>query len=925
MPPQSFLAPRTRGFICRSCLSRLHVPQRQWPPWMVRNATNDNGRSRPGKSNRPTPPDQPVIRFFDETPDGDRREIFDDEEEAFLESVGSEVDEMEQRRSRFLDHTKDDPDGYIDEDMEDAIQGRIDEEEGMEDINAANEHLEDLIQRIKSLSDKEVVTEEDRLQIRELLYNIKKPSSKAKPRDMEAVGSRYGMAPAPTLRKCIDHPIVPPDLLPPLDQTGQKVLSPKFPQKGSDSGSLDIKMPMKHFPESARKHINALHTSLLRASGTVDTQNSNFRKSVWKSYLMCRSALLSAPQKVPFGIWSGLWAVLSGVDPTDYVDRMAHVKYLGDDLQKAGVPMNLEQTLLYIEALLVHGDLDTATEFWERAGTEAGTSEMFGDYCDLGVKLFCQLGQLDQSLSTAELLLRTTDDPSAYRILLPIIQACLASQTSSAVEMAWEMYIRLRVNLGSQMEMSDYDTITLSFLEANQPDLALAAFKDMMLTPDMPKTLDSTAIYTSFAKTTDSPGLTAIKKGGLDHFDSRTLSSLPSKFNNKYFFGSWMKKLIGEGELDAARKVLDLMSHRRIRPDARHVNGLIGAWIRDGTAKNVALAEDMAWKMINTRLMFVNARSTKYELGGVLRTVESYGRPDGRSIFLTPSATIETFCILMQQYRRRQQSQALLDLFGTLQKAEIKPNTYFMNELLSMDSKSHRRDWVWKTYRSMTEYGGIHPDFETFTVLWHNLVQASQGVVRKRQERVEGFPTARQLFAEMMEHRTVLNRGEPVPQELYDSIVLGFSLVEDQAGTAVALKALLQYFNTAPNEGTARTIILQLARLGQTNEAGYKTRRLNLRNNATKERISNVTKIFHKFKQDRDEELLRRGVVFQNLSDQEKREEALLVLSDLLRFAFQTKAESEDRKIYTALEVSKRASLEMGVPECTPWVSHDGA
>lgn len=892
---------------------------------MVRNVTNDNGRSRPSKSSQPAPPHQPTIRFFDETPDGDRREVFDDEEEAFLESVESEIGEMEGRRSRFLRHTKDNPNGYVDEDMEDAIQGRIDQEEGMEDINMANEHLEDLIQRIKSLSDKDVVTEEDRLQIRELLDNIDKPSSMPKPRDIEDTTSRHRMVPPPTLKICIDHHIVPPDILPPIDQTSPKELSSKFPPKGSGSGSLDIKMPMKHFPESARKHINALHTSLLRASGTVDAETSNFRKSVWKSYLMCRSALLAAPQHVPFGIWSGLWAVLSGVDPTDYVDRMAHVKYLGDDLHKANMPMKLEQTLLYIEALLVHGDLDPATEFWEKAATEARTSEMFGDYCDLGVKLFCQLGQLDRAIVTAELLLQTTEDPSAYRILLPIIQACLASPTGSTIELAWEMYIRLRVNLGSQIQMSDYDIITLSFLEANQPDLALAAFKDMMLTPNMPTNLDSTAIYKSIGKTTGSPISTSITRSGLDHLTSRTLSSLPSKFNNKYFFGSWMKKLIGEGELQAAQKVLDLMSSRGIRPDARHVNGLIGAWIRQGTAKNIAAAEDMAWRMINTRLQFVKARSTKHELRGPLRPVESYGKPGSRSTFLTPSATIETFCILMQQYRRRQQSQALLDLFDTLQKAELKPNTYFMNELLSMDSKSHRKDWVWKTYKSMTECGGIHPDFETYTVLWHNLAQASQGVARKRQERVEGFPTARQLFAEMMEHRTVLNKSGPLPQDLYDSIVLGFSLGEDQAGTAVALTALLQYFDAAPTEGTARTIVLQLARLGQTNEAGYKTRRLNLRNSATKERISNVSKIFHKFKQDRDEELLRQGVVFQNLSSQEKQREALRVLSDLLRFALQTKTESEDRKIYTALEVSKRASQEMGVPECTPWVSHDEA
>jgi hypothetical protein len=47
--------------------------------------------------------------------------------------------------------------------------------------------------------------------------------------------------------------------------------------------------------------------------------------------------------------------------------------------------------------------------------------------------------------------------------------------------------------------------------------------------------------------------------------------------------------------------------------------------------------------------------------------------------------------------------------------------------------------------------------------------------------------------------------------------------------------------------------------------------------------------------------------------------EALLVLSYLLRHAFETKIASENREIYTALEVSKRAAEAMGVPECAPW------
>lgn len=112
-----------------------------------------------------------TVRYFEETPDGDRREVSGDPEEALLDSMRPELDEIDKRNKEILG--RDGAAGVADEDMEDAIQGKIDQEEDTRDIEMANNDLESLISRIRAISDKEVVTPEDRLKIREILFNIK--------------------------------------------------------------------------------------------------------------------------------------------------------------------------------------------------------------------------------------------------------------------------------------------------------------------------------------------------------------------------------------------------------------------------------------------------------------------------------------------------------------------------------------------------------------------------------------------------------------------------------------------------------------------------------------------------------------------------------------------------------------------------------
>ena len=160
--------------------------------------------------------------------------------------------------------------------------------------------------------------------------------------------------------------------------------------------------------------------------------------------------------------------------------------------------------------------------------------------------------------------------------------------TKDSQNRAWRVYEALRSNLGSEITMEDFDDVTALFLDADLTDRALDVFKDLMLSGENPK---KSSIAQDLVN-----GRSLVQKirTRLDLEDSRTLAALPLPFNNKFFFGKWIKKLIGEGHLDAAKKVLDLMSMRGIRPDARYMNGLIGAFYRDGPLGKQQLAEDLA-------------------------------------------------------------------------------------------------------------------------------------------------------------------------------------------------------------------------------------------------------------------------------------------------------------------------------------------
>ncbi|KAG4433551.1 hypothetical protein IFR05_010976 [Cadophora sp. M221] len=911
-PPQHLLASKIRGFVCRSCLSKLQPPQRQRIQWVSRSLTTDNVHSRQKGGTYP-----PSI--FEETHGEDRAE---DEAEFYDESIIQTLEEeVRARRKDAAEHGgvpksafryfEETPDG-VREEVKDDI-----EEENT--LAALEREIEDLKSGTGGLRERLVgdgsspLADELRAQILEIervdLENLSE-ADRLRLRKIVLRGLESG---TPSSSQATPKPRPATDIY----ETSSQLESTA---EGVDIAQ-DAIIPVNEFPVAQQSRVQQLNDALTRKPpvgrkrrgtrailGAAHTADKNYLLGVWRAYSLCRNALLGLGRVVPREIWMRLWNIFQ-VEGTHNLDRWARLKTLGDDIRKVGVRFEQDQILLHIEATFIEGNQNHAISYWKYSSAQRGSH-----YWELGARMLAQNCQADEALFAAESCLQQSEASTSFRLLLPIIRAYLDANTRTSIRRAWALYIRLRVSYSQYLTMEDYDIIISSFLAVNQSDLALGVFTDMMLTgqPSV-QDEDSTSQYRAATGTRDNLKSLNITLEELDWKSPRSLSKLPPRLNNKFFFGKWLKKLIGDGELEAAKQVLDLMESRRVQPSAIHLNGLIGAWFREGSEKSRALAENMAWRMIKARTDFVQQRNY---LNSSFRFVDSTDLPSSLSLSLTPPATIETFCVLIAQYRRRQKADRMTDLFEAFQKSGIPPNTAFMNELLLTNRRAHDKKSALETYQTATEEQGVAPDLNTYKVLWA-LLKKDVDPIRgpNRPGSSDRYGRCRNLFADMIS-KLSSSSTEAFPEDLYRLIVQTFSLAQDLAGTAVALGALQQRFEAYPDPETARIVVLQLARLGLKNELGVEPARLNTDLSMTRERIATVTSILQQFKDQRVEALLQKGIKFDELEGSALKEEPLILLSELLRFAERQVALEESG---STAEKSKLAAEAMGVPDCSAW------
>ena len=636
--------------------------------------------------------------------------------------------------------------------------------------------------------------------------------------------------------------------------------------------TLRIPAQQKAYVKQFNKSLEAV------AQDKLDLQRSLL---LWKWYLRCQQHVLGFSNIIPEDIWQILWDSQSNVP-----SHSRHLVMLARDMLSIQMPLTAAQWIKYIESLLADGDSGAAVAVWEDKRSNLGSnSEIASSFWSLGVRIYSELGRprKAQEIATDCLAHGSFAEP---QILTPVIAAWAESQHPAAQSRAWACYLRLKSEMGSNMTPAVFEEISTAFLKKGKADMALAVFKDMLLTEENSAD-DSNVVYQKALELVRHQSH-AISEENINHVSLAALLVLPKSFQNKFFYGSWIKKLIGNGEVDAAAAVVELMHERGVKPDAKHLNGIIGAWLRRGSPSSKKKAEEMAWAMIHSRVGFVQRRAE----------IESSSSRSGSMIqankqplptFLRrrmPSATIETFSILLLHYTRRSNDEAAERLISLLTgPADMAPNSFIMNHSLYATMRKGNIQGVWNMYKTLTKT--VHPDLETFACLWDT---AKTQYDRSKAARAADFPSARALYAEMsqwlssLSARDLQKARDAFSRDLYDQIIRSFFLSSDLKGTLCALHGLQATFGEYPDSNTIRMTVVQVTHLiPQDARPNASTRRSFRRRGAqSRNAISKVAGILETVADQKTSALIAEGIDPDNMDDSAARKTQLQILSDFV-------------------------------------------
>jgi hypothetical protein len=183
MPPQQpFLASSIRGYVCRSCLSKIQKYHRPHAPWLARNVMNDNGPPGPKRlKSQKTVPDnpqttsEPVIRYWEQTADGQRKEKgFEDD--ALIAKLESSIKDLEDDigDTSLLEKVDAERNPWEEDEEEEDIEAALSKDMNLPPaMQAQMEAIEAQLRRIENDPDLENLSEEDRIKIRsELLSGV---------------------------------------------------------------------------------------------------------------------------------------------------------------------------------------------------------------------------------------------------------------------------------------------------------------------------------------------------------------------------------------------------------------------------------------------------------------------------------------------------------------------------------------------------------------------------------------------------------------------------------------------------------------------------------------------------------------------------------------------------------------------------------
>ncbi|KAI1118755.1 hypothetical protein F5Y14DRAFT_397554 [Nemania sp. NC0429] len=536
----------------------------------------------------------------------------------------------------------------------------------------------------------------------------------------------------------------------------------------SDTLSLSsLAIPINGLNGHRQDRIHRLNNWIRRCSRARERNNILPKdvQGLWKAYSAVRTTMSDRWHTVPIATWEVLWDILSA-EYAFNTNRMSHIYALAKDMQHADVPLRPDQQILALEAMFIDGWESEAIDNHRRHVSTLGVNpDTFIPFWQLGLQMYCRVGDLERAKRVAKTIIESphATDP---RFIQPLIK--LYAETPATVESGFKLYRDLRASLGDSMTIEDYDTIISFFLASGNTEYALFIFVDMM------------------------------KSGSVDLVGVR---QYPPSIANPFFFGKWLKRLIGAGDLEGAFSVLRLMKSHGITPPAIQVNGLIGAWLRSGVANNDQKADDIAWAMINSRIQFVELRRRKLSMP----SVNLYQSGNG-----WPRANLETFSLLAENYKDRGLTAKMGPLWQSFQEAEIAPDSFLLNQLLFSLLQDGKDDVLFPMYEEVVRRSNLKPDSHTFMALWQALPVNRFTTIPPRNLETEVSRT-RALFAEMIKNANIFKSRDGMEMDLFlaRTILHSFRRIKDRAGLLLAYRAMRRIFNYDPPDMLVFEILLE--------------------------------------------------------------------------------------------------------------------
>ena len=639
-------------------------------------------------------------------------------------------------------------------------------------------------------------------------------------------------------------------------------------------------------PPEKRKYLQELNTTIIRSLKEQDSRE--LRTELYTSYARFRQFLPNFIAHIPDAAWEVLMNASASTELHSDASWAQRRIQIFEDMESAKKTPSIGHKQLYLQALRGRSFTLKAIRYWQDMQSEVRDDKMaLARHELLGVILFAsKQDPLRAERLASEYL--SKEPPQESRILIGILAAWLERGDEVGAQHAWSLYLRMKAHLAESITMQDYDNVTMAFLRGKRPDLALAVFKDMMLKGQITGE-DSLELFRK------ARGLMAYlqhEEISVELFNGIALTSLtilPRRLQNRFFFGSWLKKLLGMGETDAAAQVIDLMYERGVPTDAKHLNGIVGAWMRSDNSSDNEKGERLAWSMVHHRLEFVkkraNQRRSNFDETNV-ELVKFLPKDPKREC---ASANIETLSLLLNHYVNRRMEDNVALIQRTLVAAEIRPDHFFMNHLIYHEILRGRLDMVWAKF--IDTFADIPPDLETFETLWS---AEKTHLERLAVGQPDEFPSPRLVMREMIrwfvvqDTRKQRKAQDYFERKLYEDVVRCFCLAKDFSGLVVACYFLRDAFHAFPNATSAKIITMSLARMGVgigiDAPPEWKPRRHRKSGNPRlKKNTDQLVQAHQAIWQQRIESVREAGFVAANFTDEMHSQEALFVLATFLK------------------------------------------